>query len=251
MRERQRRLGHRGQPDPAAQQGADHLAGLGRRDELLRREREHPSVQEPGRQDEHVGGEPVTADVAALPDPSRPLCGERGGDRPAAQRATRVVLAVRADQVDRVRVGFAGGPVKRKLGQFGVGVELAPAQRLRPVAGVDQRPAAQTHRAACVPAGARPVPGRRRLGPAPRPRPRRPGRTANRAARANPTGRAARRAAAGRPGTRCRASGRREAARAARTARASRAGAARCRPALTPPRQRERRPLRGPAAGRR
>ena len=63
--------------------------------------RHDPAVEHPGRQHQHVGREPVAADVTALPHPAGAELIERRGHRTAADRAAHVVRAVRAHRVDR------------------------------------------------------------------------------------------------------------------------------------------------------
>ena len=61
------------------------------------------------RETEEVAGEAVTADVGRLPDGLLlDLLGERLEERPAEAGAARVVLAVRADEKERVLEGLAG-----------------------------------------------------------------------------------------------------------------------------------------------
>ena len=154
--ERERGLRGRRQPDPAPQQRADHLAGLGGRDELGGGERQHPPVQQAGREHQHVGREALPADVAALPDPPRADLVQRRGDLPAAQRAAGVVLAVRADEVGRLPGRLAGRTVERQVEQLGVRLVAAPPQRSRPLAAVDQRPAGARRPSASARAGGSP-----------------------------------------------------------------------------------------------
>ena len=71
----------------------------------------HLPVVEAVRQDDDVRGEPVAAQVAALPDVGGARRRQRSGQRSPAQRAAGVVAAVRADQVDRpVRAGSPTDP---------------------------------------------------------------------------------------------------------------------------------------------
>ena len=92
---------------PAAQPRQRHLAALVRGHQL-RAVAGHLPVVEAVRQHQHVGGEPVPAQVAALPHVGRAGGRQRAGQRAPAQRAAGVVPAVRADQVGR-----AGAPVRR------------------------------------------------------------------------------------------------------------------------------------------
>ena len=195
-----------------------------------RGERQHPAVQQPARQHQHVRGEPVAADVAALPHPTGSVArrAPRRPDGRAARSRCRACCARRRGRAGGRRARPAG-PSSGRSEQLGVGVVRAPAQRLATVAGVDQRPPARgAARGAARPAD--------RQHPHARPRAARglercgDGRVevATRAARRGPTGRAARRAAAGRPGRPCRASGRRAAGPAARTVRADSRGCGRC-----------------------
>ena len=68
----------------------------------------HLPVVEAVRQDDDVGGEPVTADVRALPDQLRPALAQGTSHGPSAHRAAGVVLTVGADQEDRWVAGLTG-----------------------------------------------------------------------------------------------------------------------------------------------
>ena len=195
-------------------------------DELGRGERQHPPVEQPGRQHQHVGREPVPADVAALPDPARADLVQRRGHRAAAQRAAGVVLAVRADEVERIAVvgRRASRPAARSSSSAGSWYSphrscaaARPGCRRRPSARTASLGVRPGRRIACSRSPAA-VGARLRAAAA-------SGRSGTPRSPAGPTGRAARRAAAGRPGTPCRASGRRAAGPAAHTGRATRAGA--------------------------
>ena len=60
------------------------------------------------RKADEVAGEAIAADVRGLPDPvGLELVGERVVERAAVARAAGVVLAVRADQQERVLDGLA------------------------------------------------------------------------------------------------------------------------------------------------
>ena len=67
----------------------------------------HLPVVEAVREHQHVRGEPVTAQVAALPHVGGTGRRQRAGQRAPAQRAAGVVPAVRADQVGRSGRGLA------------------------------------------------------------------------------------------------------------------------------------------------
>ena len=76
----------------------------------------------------------------------------RRGDRPAAQRAAGVVLAVGADQVERARCRAAPAEPSSGSSSRSAGVvERAPAQRLRGRRGCRRAPSAARRRAACGP----------------------------------------------------------------------------------------------------
>jgi hypothetical protein len=83
-----------------------------------------PAEEQAVRQQQEVAGEPVAAEVGALPDVGVRAGIERGDDRPPADRAAGIAPAVGADQGDRAfggrgRVGrsvwwrTAGGPAGR------------------------------------------------------------------------------------------------------------------------------------------
>src|ERR1700685_2171405 len=78
--------------------------------------------------------------MAGFPHPAWTDCRERGGHRAAALRAARVVLAVRAHEVERGRVWLTERAIQRQSEQFEVVDELAPAQRPCLLARIDDRP---------------------------------------------------------------------------------------------------------------
>ena len=173
----------------------------------------HLPVVEAVRQDDDVRGEPVAAEVAALPDVGRARRRQRPGQRPAAQRAAGVVPAVGADQVDRARRRLAHRPVPRQRRAARRRTRAdRPPQPLRARAGCRRRPTAGRSR----PAGRRgggPAAAARSPARAPAGQQRRHprGRTGTRAARPGPRGRAARPAASAGPATRWRPGSRRAA----------------------------------------
>ena len=87
-----------GKPAMPRSQARVHLTGEVPPDRVDGRRRIEVAVVEAVGQQHHVGREPVAADVAALPDLVRPLLGQRGGHRSAADGAAGVVYAVGADQ---------------------------------------------------------------------------------------------------------------------------------------------------------
>ena len=127
---------------PAAQPGEGDLATLVCRDDLGA-VAGYLAVVEAVRQHEHVGGEPVAAEMAALPDVCRAGRRERPRERPAAQRAAGVVATVRAHEVRRAGGGLADGAVPRGGQQVGVGGAGRPPQALpaRAAVGVGPPPA--------------------------------------------------------------------------------------------------------------
>jgi hypothetical protein len=140
---RERGLRNGWQPDAPAQQRGQYLAGLVRSDELRRCERQHSSVHQPARQQQHVRSKALPADVAALPHLTRTHLRQRRRDRTPPQRAARIMLAVRADQIELGVVRLAGRPVERHLDQLGVIAVVPPPDGLPPVPRVHVGPAAR------------------------------------------------------------------------------------------------------------
>ena len=220
--ERERRLRRRRQPDPAAQQGTDDLAGLGGGDELRGREGQHPPVQQPGRAAPARSRRTGPRRRGCTPRPDRgALSCSAAATVAAAQRAARVVLAVRADEVDRVRRRLARRPVQRQLQQLGLGRRSCPQRAdSSTVPAVDQRPPADRAPPASGRVGGSPVPGSGAPRHARRPPRRQRGRSGRRAGRRGPTGPGCSTSSSRPPGRPCRASGRRAAARVTRIDRA-------------------------------
>ena len=136
------------------------------------RERQHPPVQQARGQHQHVGGEAVAADVAALPDLARAHA--RPAPRPPAARAARsrcrACCGRRRGRAARRRARRPM-PSSGEVEQLGVVGERAPARpsTSRPSAAVD--PAPRTGLLArparrCGPDGGSPAPGRPRQSPA-------------------------------------------------------------------------------------
>ena len=149
VREGHRRLRGRNVADPTAQQGADHFARVSGVDELARCERQHPPVHQPGRQHEDVRGEPLPADVAALPHPVPAQLCQCAGDLPAAQGTAHDVPAVCADEDCRLQQMHALGTVQSQVKQVGVETVGAPSLLFPSGPAVGQPPPTQ-------PAGAGP-----------------------------------------------------------------------------------------------
>ena len=150
VRERERGLDDGGEPDPAAQPLAAHLVGLRGVDQSGYVLEPDPPVQQAGRNDEDVGGEPVAADVRRLPDLAGKQLGERLDRRPPADRAARRRAPVRAHEERGRGVRDAGGPVERDVEQIGVAPIASPSAATRVRSG--SRP---------DPTGARATPGSR------------------------------------------------------------------------------------------
>ena len=106
--------------DPAGEVLVEHGPGLAGPD---------AAEVEALRQEDDVAGEAVAADVGGLPDPVLVgLLGERLVERAAVARAAAVVLAVRADEQQRVAERLAGrGQVEPE--QVLVAVELGAEER--------------------------------------------------------------------------------------------------------------------------
>lgn len=127
-RERQRvdggqvQASHRGDPRgldgrsfgrASPQQGEEDVTAVGGADDVGHVVSVDEPVRQSPRQDHHVAGESVAAQVAALPGRQGTKVGEGGGHRPPGDRAAHVVAAVGADQIERFGEWFRRGPLGR------------------------------------------------------------------------------------------------------------------------------------------